>query len=51
MDPEKTDFKKAVSPEKDVRVFVIFSIVWSLGAKIFDDMKKVFNRFMKSQIT
>ena len=51
MDPEKTDFKRAVSPEKDVRVFVIFSIVWSLGANIFDDMRKVFNRFMKSRIT
>ena len=51
MDTEKTDFKRAVSPEKDVRVFVIFSIVWSLGANIFDDMRKVFNRFMKSRIT
>ena len=51
MDPEKLDFKRAVSPEKDIKVYVIFSIVWSLGANIFDDNRKMFNRFMKSRIT
>ena len=35
MDPEKLDFKRAVSPEKDIKVYVIFSIVWSLGANTF----------------
>lgn len=53
MDPEsnKVDLKRAVSPEKDVKVYVIFSIIWSLGANLYDDSRKAFNRFMKSRIT
>lgn len=51
MDPEKLDFRRAVSPEKDIKVYVVFSLVWSLGANLFDDSRKIFNRFMKSRIT
>lgn len=50
MDPEKIDFTRAVAPDKDVKAFVIFSLVWSLGANISDNTRKLFNRFMKSQI-
>lgn len=50
MDPEKVDFKRAVSPEKDVKVYTIFAIIWSLGANLFDDSRRNFNRFMKSRI-
>ena len=52
MDPEnnKVDLKRAVSPENDVKVYTIFSIIWSLGANLYDDSRKAFNRFIKSRI-
>lgn len=50
MDSDKIDLKRAVSPEKEVKVFCIFAIIWSLGANLFDDSRKGFNRFMKSRI-
>ena len=52
MDPEneKVDLKRAVSPENDVKVYTMFSIIWSLGANLFDNSRKAFNRFIKSRI-
>jgi hypothetical protein len=50
MDPEKLDLKRAVAPEKDAKVYIVFSVIWTLGANLHDDYRKTFSRFMKDQI-
>ena len=44
---ENLDLKKVVSPDKVVMVYLTFSIIWSLGANLYDTSRKNFHRFLK----
>lgn len=47
---ENLDLKKVVSPDKVVMVYLIFSLIWSLGANLYDASRKNFHRFLKFKI-
>lgn len=42
--------KSTINPEKTVTSFVVFSLIWSLGANIHDSSRKKFSDHFKSEI-
>jgi dynein heavy chain len=42
--------KSAVYPEKIVMTYVVFSLIWSLGANLHDSSRKRFSEALKSEI-
>mmetsp|Transcript_44398 Transcript_44398/g.32454 ORF Transcript_44398/g.32454 Transcript_44398/m.32454 type:complete len:188 (-) Transcript_44398:1705-2268(-) len=52
LDPETLDLKKAqlIYPEKVVLTYMVFSLIWSLGANIHDSSRRSFAQHFRSEI-
>ena len=51
LNPEVLDLKKiTIYPEKVVMTYLVFSVIWSLGANLHDNSRKRFSQAFKQEI-
>lgn len=52
LNPEVLDLKKAqlIYPEKIVLTYLVFSLIWSLGANLHDNSRKTFSQAFRTEV-